>query len=197
MSIKIGFCGVPGAGKTSISRGLASALRSEPGFENVELCAEYARRHISKYGAIADLAEQYRILNKQIEWEDSLSCKYLITDSPINIAMAYAMEMLHEDRADKKKAMMYYCDIFKKISKLNVFQPRYDIVFMLPPNSKIVDDGVRASHNFDDEWKFRMDAKIQASLQIFRPNRLIQIVSDGYTKQEIIDKCKNYITEKG
>ena len=65
--IRVGFTGVPGAGKTSTARALVSKLRSIEGFKRVELVQEYARRYISKHGSMTGLWEQYRIINKQVQ----------------------------------------------------------------------------------------------------------------------------------
>jgi GTPase SAR1 family protein len=68
MTIKIGIVGVPGSGKTTLARALASKCRSIDRLKNVELVSEYARRYISKHGSISSMSEQYRILEKQAEW---------------------------------------------------------------------------------------------------------------------------------
>jgi nicotinamide riboside kinase len=84
--LRVGICGVPGSGKTSLSRALAVACRGVDQLKHVELVNEYARRYISKHGQIESIFEQYRILEKQLEWEDSVcndKLDIMITDSPI------------------------------------------------------------------------------------------------------------------
>lgn len=70
--IIVGITGVPGAGKTTISRVLAAKCRGIESLSHVELVQEYARRYISKHGEITNIMEQYRILRKQLEWDGHL-----------------------------------------------------------------------------------------------------------------------------
>jgi broad-specificity NMP kinase len=65
---RIGFVGVPGVGKTSTARALTAYCRQNE-FKNIELVAEYARRFISKYGDIDTMSDQFRVTEKQIEWD--------------------------------------------------------------------------------------------------------------------------------
>jgi adenylate kinase family enzyme len=92
--MRVGFIGVPGAGKTSTARGLASVCRRIDGLNSVELSAEYARRYIAKYGPIEETWEQYRILKKQLDWENSVgNVDLLLTDGPIFLSLMYAMDL--------------------------------------------------------------------------------------------------------
>ena len=63
--LRIGIVGVPGAGKTTWARLIASECRSIDKLKSVELVSEYARRYLSKHSSIDSLFEQYRILEKQ------------------------------------------------------------------------------------------------------------------------------------
>jgi deoxyadenosine/deoxycytidine kinase len=164
--IKIGFTGVPGSGKTSLARGVASACRSIPELKNLELCSEYARRYISKYGAIESPLEQYRIMNKQVEWEDSIGqVDLLLTDSPIFLGMTYAFNLSNHEPKD----VMAITDLFKAMIKLNNPSPRYDLIFHLPPKKDIVEDGIRPKFNIDENWKEEMDTSIKATMFMFKP----------------------------
>jgi nicotinamide riboside kinase len=185
---KIGFVGVPGTGKTSLARGVASKAYEKIG--NVELVAEYARRFISKYGDIQNIADQYKILQKQIEWEEIALTKQidvLITESPIYIGFLYAME---KRDLNSVKDTMYINDIFKKMNKLNC-PPRYDIIFHLPPLWIPSKDGVRPEKHFLPEWREEADKKIQFIFKLFPPKNFVIIKKEKIEGriEECLSKC--------
>lgn len=166
--IRIGLCGVPGSGKTTLSRSIAAACRGVEGLKHVELVQEYARRYLSKYGAIESILEQYRILEKQFEWEQSVcndKLDIMITDSPIFMGFLYCTELPKSN----SKEIMFFNDIFKKMVKLNYPTPRYDAIFHLCPTVKPIDDGIRPEQHFDEEWRKKADMMIRATMEIFKP----------------------------
>jgi len=175
--LRIGVIGVPGSGKTSLCRAVTSACRRIPSLQRIELVSEYARRYISKHGRVEDIWEQYRIMEKQIEWEDSIPIKktdLVITDSPIHLGFLYACDIV----TNKPKDIMVYNDIFKKMSKLNEGKPRYDIIFHLPPTIKPVDDGIRSPEQLDDNWRKENNTKLCFIFDtIFKPASLLTIES--------------------
>ncbi len=175
MVSRIAISGVPGSGKTSLSRALSAECRRIDGLSKVELVPEYARRYIAQYGPINNVWEQVRILEKQLQWEDSVPSDHtdlLITDSPVFFSFLYCLEIGTKSQKDA----MVVNDIFKKINKLN-YPPRYDIIFHLPPKLKPVQDGIRDARNFDDSWRKKMDDKIHACLTVFPPKKLVVIES--------------------
>lgn len=178
--IRIGFVGVPGAGKTTTARALAGQIRFHTDVKTVELVAEYARVYIHKYG-IDSIYDQVRIMNKQIEEEDRYpaSTDVLITDSPVFLGFGYALDMrkCYPDPEAKKNTMLIN-DIFKDMNKLNE-QTRYDIIFHLPPTLKPVDDGIRAAYQFEDEWRTEADIRLKALFSIFKPKLLVTLKSDN------------------
>jgi len=166
--IRVGITGVPGSGKTTLARSLSSKCRGEDQLKNVELINEYARRYISKHGLITSILEQYRILEKQCEWEDSVcndNLDLMITDSPVFLGFLYCTEL----QKSNSKEIMFFNDIFKKMVKLNFPESRYDIIFHLPPILKPVEDGVRAEEHFQDDWREKSDSMIVSIFQIFKP----------------------------
>lgn len=172
--LRIGIIGVPGTGKTTLARAVASSCRDTS--RRVELVSEYARRYISKHGSIDNIWEQYRVTEKQIEWEDSISeenVDLLVTDSPVHLGFLYSTEFITNHHKD----IMVYNDIFKKLSKLNEGKPRYDIIFHLPPDIQFVQsDGIRKSEYLDEQWRIENDISIKFIFgSMFRPGKFLSI----------------------
>ena len=185
---RIGFVGVPGSGKSSVARGLAA--RGHEKLKKIELVSEYARRFISKYGTIDRVSDQYKILQKQIDWEDVIpkdETDVLITDSPVFLGFLYALTL--RDSNDIKDAM-YVNDIFKRMTKLNC-PHRYDIIFHLPPLWKPVHDGVRPKEHFSDDWRDEADLMLQFIFKLFPPKYFITLKAD--TLDARVDECFQHV----
>ena len=183
---RIGFVGVPGSGKTSTARVLAGMCRSIDGIQNIELIQEYARRYMAKYGEITDLFEQNRVLNKQLDWEDSVgnNVDLIITDSPVHLGWLYAQILR---KIDDPRDVIYMNDLFKNMTKINT-PHRYDIIFYLPPVHKPVDDGVRPAYNFDQEWREKASQEIKFIFKLFPPKHFIEVES-----VDILDRVQECI----
>lgn len=188
--IRIGFIGVPGAGKTTTSRAVAGYIRTHTRYKTIELVDEYARRFIIKYG-IDHLQDQVRIMNKQAGEEDKfpLTTDVLITDSPVFLGFGYAIQMREEGNP---KHTMILNDIYKEMNKMNEV-PRYDIIFHLPPTHTPVKDGVRGEEQFNPEWRTKMDTKLLSIFHIFPPRKLITIQSDSLDDR--VKECMRHINE--
>ncbi len=188
--IRIGFTGVPGAGKTSTARAMVAQMRKTTEYSKVELVQEYARKYISKHGEIEHLWEQYRITNKQIEWEDSVctdKLEVMVTDSPVFLGFLYANQMPRR----KPKDVMLFNDIFKMMTKLNHPYPRYNYIFHFPPVLTPVDDGVRAPHQFNQEWRDDADMQIRALFKIFRPGFFVDIKAENIDDR--VKECMSFL----
>ena len=190
----VGCVGLPGSGKTTLARSMCGECRKIPGINTVELVSEYARRYISKYGT-PELFDQYRIMEKQIEWEDSVLNKYdlVITDSPVHQGFLYASDILKKNQKD----VMIFNDIFKKLSKITLPEPRYDIIFYLPPVVKPVDDGIRLEKHLDSSWRKESDSLIKSIFKIFPPKKYIEVESTDINDRvkECTQHIKNYLTK--
>ena len=192
--LRIGFTGVPGAGKTSTARALVSNLRYVNNHKNIELVQEYARRYISKHGNIEHIWEQYRITSKQIEWEENITNEnldILVTDSPIFLSFLYAIEL----KKTNEKDIMVFNDIFKMLTKLNFPKPRYDIIFHLPPTIEPVDDGIRSKIQFQKEWRENSEQQIKSILNIFQPGIMITLHENNLNDR--VDKCIEILNNWG
>lgn len=188
--IRVGFAGIPGSGKTSTARGFASACRGLKGLKNIELSAEYARRYIAKYGRIEAPWEQFRIMKKQMDWEDSTGkVDMVITDGPIFLCLMYAQ--MHATGSPKDT--MSISDIFNELNKANNPRPRYDIIFYLPPILDPVRDGIRPESNFDAEWRAEADAKLRGVFQVFPPVGFCEVKAD--TLNDRITECLTVLHE--
>lgn len=186
MTVRVGFVGVPGTGKTSTARALAAMCRRIEDYKRVELIAEYARRYIYKYGSEGiDLTDQYKIMEKQIEWEQAVppETDLIITDSPVHLGFIYALDL----RKDTVKDTMYINDIFKRLNKINSPERRYDVIFHLPPVLKPVDDGIRKEDQFKESWREKSDWRIKYVFDLFPPKTFVTIESVGLLER--VEEC--------
>lgn len=191
---RVGFIGVPGSGKTSTARGVASVCRSNNLTSSVELCSEYARRYISKYGPIEYIWEQFRLLKKQLDWEDSVGeVDLLLTDSPIVLNLLYAKLL----STGSKKDTMLVTDLLSEVTKLNYPKPRYDIIFHLPPVLTPVDDGIRGAEQFDSSWRNEADIQLMAIARFFNPVVLYEVASVEMSDRvsECVSAIESYINK--
>jgi len=189
--IRVGFTGVPGSGKTSTARALAAFCRKNNKLKRVELISEYARRYLTKYGPIDHLSDQYKIMEKQLEWESQVptdETDLIITDSPVHLSWLYVLEF----GLKRQKDVMYANDIFKKLNKSN-FPRRYDIVFHLPPKIAPVKDGVRPDLHFDPVWRNEADAVIKFIFKQFKPVKFVSL--DSVEIIERVNECMEHINE--
>jgi nicotinamide riboside kinase len=195
--IRVGICGIPASGKTTLARDLASKCSKLKEFKRIELVQEYARDYIKVYGPVTSVLEQFLILEKQIEKEEVACNKELdlmITDSPCFLGFIYTSEL----PKFSLKEIMFYNDIFRKMVELNYPKPRYDIVFHLSPTLKPVQDGVRSKLQFDEVWREKADSMIKATMEIFKPGKFFVVTQKDLSKRTnfCVEKIKKHLQEK-
>lgn len=180
---KIAFIGIPGSGKTTLTRRLATELSLN---HNVEIIEEFARSYISKLGGIESVTEQFLITEKQIQREEHIKADILITDSPVFQGFNYLNDLI----SDSKKDSFYVTEIFKRIYEYNIESP-YDIVFHIPPDIKPNKDGVRPDLHFDREWRQRANTVMKALPFIFGCKIVHEIKDKNIDKR--IQECEAVI----
>jgi nicotinamide riboside kinase len=135
----VGFLGAPGTGKTTISCAMKEYLLNKS--MSSEICTEYAREYVYRYGHPKHIYTQYRITTEQIAREDLLlkgQSPYIFTDSPVWLGYIYSI--LSIDRNDDYEIHTALSDMYEKFV-LNQIK-RYHKVFYLT-NSCPMDDGCR------------------------------------------------------
>ncbi|MDD5649372.1 MAG: AAA family ATPase [Candidatus Nanoarchaeia archaeon] len=169
----IGISGIPGSGKTTLARALASACCNK--FKNIELISEYARQYIIQNKSIDSIWEQLTITDKQIEWENSVSesTEVLITDSPIYLGFLYAIDLV---KFNNVKDIIAYNRLFEKLIKLN---NRYDLIFHLESVISLVNDGVRCDQHLNDKWRTESSFILMSLFKIFNQKNIIVLKSDN------------------
>lgn len=137
-SVKIGFIGVPGTGKSTVAR----AAQIEIGNHNciTDIAPEYAREFIAKHGLPEHIAIQQGILFKQMRREDTIAhgCDVVFCDSPIYLCYIYGLLMVNPFSKQQAKILrnLYMWAVLDQIN-------RYDILFYLPKQFEIIDDNIR------------------------------------------------------
>ena len=171
--IRIGIAGSPSSGKTTLARSLAASFVG--GLDSVELISEYARRYIIKYGRIENYWEQLKILNKQLDWENTFSknTDLIVTDSPIQLMWAYCLDLRDKNNFNKKENFLLN-DIFSIINKNNSPE-RYNYIIKINKELNPTDDGIRHITGIEKEWIEKIDKYIDVSLINFPPKKIIYI----------------------
>jgi len=178
---KIGICGGPSSGKTT----LAKALTNKLGLlgHNPEYIGEYARYHINMckqngiYAAREPIDQQIIFYN-QLRWENAVNDEvdFLVSDSPIFMTAVYG-HMLTDFRNYKHRT--FYHQLYEQILEM---KDRYDHVFFLPSEIEFKADGLRVE---DAERAQKIGEQIRAFL-VFHDYRWHEITG---SLDERVEKC--------
>lgn len=136
---KIGICGGPSAGKTTISRELNKKINIELN-GNSATSLEYATTFIQKYNQIPTINDQFMIWYQQKKREDDTQnkCDILISDSPSFLSYIYSVYNSMGKNLDKNK-IIYLSKIYKRV--LEHTGSYSDIIFLETLNYK--EDNIR------------------------------------------------------
>ena len=153
MSKLVAFIGGPGSGKTI----LACALKEYFMLRKIstDVCTEYAREFVFKYGFPEHPSEQYRLGLKQKEREDLLCMgnnEYIFSDSPIWLTYPYCMLIVNHN--DDYHVQSILPEIYEEFVIKNI--QRYHKVFYVK-NDNPHDDGCKRDKELEDRVRRILD----------------------------------------
>ena len=180
----VAFIGGPGSGKTI----LACALKEYFMLRKIstDVCTEYAREFVFKYGFTEHASEQYRLGLKQKEREDLLCSgnnEYIFSDSPIWLTYAYTLliiEQQHDFHIQSILPEIYEEFVIKNIN-------RYHKVFYVKEENPY-DDGCKRDKEFEDRIRRVIDGFVRTHAD------LLPIVEIPYSVQQAEER-KQFVFE--
>lgn len=185
---RVGICGLPGVGKTTLARALSGQQYTTPLFSKVELISEAAREYIARYGSIEHISDEYLILESQLDWENRFSeVDLTITDSPIQLILVYAQQLKRDGNV---KDTLFMEKILRKINGLG---QRYDVVFYLPPVIKPVSDGIRPELHLDEKWRAKTDSMIKSAFDLFPAKKFVEVTETTILRR--VGECMEVLKE--
>ena len=137
MTLKIGICGAPSAGKSTTAAGIFYTYKRRG--VKVELVTEFIREELNRGFKLQSVGDQFRIYMKQKEREDIIpsNIDVLVTDSPIYLSLYYALDYARRaDNQNDENILFLFEQIFKE-------RNRYDILVLLKRTKEYVSDGTR------------------------------------------------------
>lgn len=176
---RIGLCGGPGSGKTTLARALTNQLNLQ-GFDT-QYVPEYARFHIANCTDRMDLLDQLLIFENQLKWENSARpLDFLVSDSAVLMQAVYTYDLTNF--ANYKEAA-FYCQHYQKILE---HKNRYDLLFFLPSELHYTKDGIRRQ---GEEEARDIGERIRSFLLFIQ----VPFYTISGTLKQRLDKCLNII----
>ncbi len=177
MTIKIGVCGAPSAGKSTVSASVFTSCK-KVGIKT-ELIQEFARIQLNKGWKINSISEQFIINKNQREMEDIVpdAIDVLITDSPAFLTFFYALWNVKSTDDNFILSEMYK----QFLEDLN----RYDKIIFLNRVKPYVKDGTRIQ---TEEESDEISRQLKTLLDIHKVN-YIELNGD----EDAVQYIMNYI----
>ena len=140
MTHLVGFIGPPSSGKTLLCGAMKEYMIKKAGL-TCDICTEYAREYVYKYGIPDDIPSQYRITLEQ-ETRENLLCSgdnsFVFTDSPVWLAYVYTIVRAKKHNLRDARSLDIISHIY---SRFVMHEPdRYKKVFYLRGSSGTMDD---------------------------------------------------------
>ena len=183
--IRIGICGPPCSGKTTIAQLLKWKLREITNLTR-EVPREYARHYMEKYGPVNNIYQQLLIYDGQTKLEKQINQNYDITisDCPRMLSYIYAKHHFkYQDPQDHAVLTRLYELAIECIAD-------YNIIFLLFPLEKFETDAIRCYNNkkpqeiYDDIKNF-----------LLTHCKNITILLENKNEMEIVQDINNHLIE--
>ena len=181
--LKIAFCGAHGVGKTT----LIDSLDIEPNKRIKEIARELLKEFwdLQSMATISKLRFQSKCFKKQKEAEERLRDTWFVSDRSIHDIYVYT----HMVDVEWEFAIEFKEYIMKAMHD-EIKQNNYDIVFYIPIEFELENDGVR---NMDLQFQKDIDSMIHNSLII---NKVPFITLKGTIEErvaqvkQVVNMCK-------
>ena len=177
--MRIGIAGAQSVGKTT----LLNALRSEPEFKDYEICNEVTRR-VSSYGL--PINEEGNDITQRLIMQEHIVNVFMydnmITDRTVLDGFVYSSYLLTGQKINAN-TYLYADRIFERVINY------YDLLFYIPPEFDIKDDGVRSM-----DIKFRDD--IANLFEYIINERMVPTIHLQGTVRERVGQVLKFVKEK-
>lgn len=177
--MRIGIAGAQSVGKTT----LLNALRSEPEFKDYEICNEVTRR-VNSYGL--PINEEGNDITQRLIMQEHIVNVFMydnmITDRTVLDGFVYSSYLMTGKKINVN-TYLYADRIFERVINY------YDLLFYIPPEFDIKDDGVRST-----DIKFRDD--IANLFEYIINERMVPTIHLQGTVRERVGQVLKFVKEK-